>query len=62
MVLGVTQRQWDILIAVAEAETAAAAAYDLGLSESTVKNTLAAIRLKTDTTTTLSAYHHLLKE
>lgn len=57
-----TQHQWDILIAVADHGDAQMAADHLGISVHTVKNILAKVRAKTDTVTTLSAYHHLLRD
>ena len=57
-----TPRQREVLLTVARADSQQAAAAELGIALSTLKNTLATIRKKTGTYTTLSALYLVLGE
>jgi DNA-binding NarL/FixJ family response regulator len=55
-----TERELDVMFAVAEHGSGAMAGRALGISEQTVKNHLSALIRKTGATSTLQAYHRLM--
>ena len=60
MDFGLTDRELEVIIAVAEQGTRQSAADALGLSVDTIRNHMSAVLRKTETHSALQAYHRLM--